>query len=206
VPGMASWWRGWPHRANGDGGDAPHWSDVTTLFWAGVEQASVPLFEGSPVLLHGCGASAVRRWAAQCHRADPGLTAQCRTVAGMASPGGLAEQRRDMIPRRVRGTAWRGFVFDLGAYMCQNIKCSCRGSRYGGDEPVRASSEAETRSRGYLALERGGVSLVRRCALRAKRNFARGWLGLTVLVGRWGHQDRGPLPLSRDCLGRVLCW
>jgi hypothetical protein len=23
-------------------------------------------------------------------------------------------------------------------------------------------------------------------------------------VGRWGHQDRGPLLLSRDCLGRVL--
>jgi hypothetical protein len=23
VPGMAPWWRGWPHRADGDGGDAP---------------------------------------------------------------------------------------------------------------------------------------------------------------------------------------
>jgi hypothetical protein len=107
------------------------------------------------------------------------------------------EQCRDTIPKRVRGTAWHGFVFDLGACMCQNIKCSGRGSRYGCGEPVRASSEAEIRSRGYLALERGGaspegrtalkqgeVSIVRCCAPRAKRSFARGWLGLTVLVGR----------------------
>jgi hypothetical protein len=49
--------------------------------------------------------SAVREWVAQCHGADTGLTAQCRTVVGMASPGGFAEQRRDMIPRHVRGTA-----------------------------------------------------------------------------------------------------
>jgi hypothetical protein len=62
-------------------------------------------FEGSTVLFRGCCASAVREWVAQCHGADPGLTAQCRTVAGMASPRGLAEQRRDMIPRRVRGMA-----------------------------------------------------------------------------------------------------
>jgi hypothetical protein len=76
----------------------------------------------------------------------------------MASPGGLAEQRRDMIPRRVRGTAWRGFVFDLGACMCHNIKCSGRGSRCGSGESMRASSEAGSRSRGRLALERGGAS------------------------------------------------
>jgi hypothetical protein len=37
------------------------------------------------------------------------------------------EQRRDMIPRRIRGAAWREFAFDLGACMCQNIKCSDRG-------------------------------------------------------------------------------
>jgi hypothetical protein len=43
---------------------------------------------------------AVRKWTAQCHGDDTGLTAQCRTVAGMASPGGLAEQRRDMILKR----------------------------------------------------------------------------------------------------------
>jgi hypothetical protein len=63
-----------------------------------------PPLEGSSVLLQGCCTPAVREWAAQSLRGDPGLTAQCRTVAGMASPGELAEQRRDMIPRRVRGT------------------------------------------------------------------------------------------------------
>jgi hypothetical protein len=58
------------------------------------------LFEGSAVLFRGCSVRAVREWAAQCHGADTGLTAQCRTMAGMASPEGLAKQRRDMIPRR----------------------------------------------------------------------------------------------------------
>jgi hypothetical protein len=48
-------------------------------------------FEGSDVLFRGCGAPAIRKCVAQCRGADTGLTAQCRTVAGMASPGGLAE-------------------------------------------------------------------------------------------------------------------
>jgi hypothetical protein len=65
-----------------------------------------PPFECSTVLFRGRGASAVREWATQCHRADTGLAAQCRTLAGMASPGELAEQRRGMIPRSVRGVAW----------------------------------------------------------------------------------------------------
>jgi hypothetical protein len=63
------------------------------------------------------------------------------------------ELRRDMIPRRVRGTTWRGFIFDLGTCMCQNIKCPGRGSRCGGGEPVRASSEAEPHLRGRPAVE-----------------------------------------------------
>jgi hypothetical protein len=115
---------------------------------------------------------AVREWAAQCHRVDTGLTAQCRTVEGMASSGGLAEQRRDMIPTRVRGMAWRGFVFDLGACVCQNIKSSGRGSRCGSGEPTRASSEAESCSRGCPALERGGVSPEGASSPRARQNPA----------------------------------
>jgi hypothetical protein len=59
------------------------------------------------------------------------------------------EQHRDMIPRRVRGAARCGFVSDPGACKCQNIKSPYRGSRCGGSEPVRASSEAD--------LTRGGV-------------------------------------------------
>jgi putative intracellular protease/amidase len=65
-----------------------------------------PPFEGSAILFRGCGVSAVREWAAQCHRANTGIAAQCRTMAAMASPGELAEQRRGMIPGRVRGAVW----------------------------------------------------------------------------------------------------
>jgi hypothetical protein len=36
------------------------------------------LFEGSAVFLRGCSTPAVRKWVAQCHGADTGLTAQCR--------------------------------------------------------------------------------------------------------------------------------
>jgi hypothetical protein len=63
-------------------------------------------FEGSTVLFQGCGAPTVQEWVAQCRGADTGLTAQYRTVAGMASPGGLVEQRRGMVPRHARGATW----------------------------------------------------------------------------------------------------
>jgi hypothetical protein len=43
VPGMELRWQRWPHRIDGDGGDVPHWSDVTVLSWVRVEQTSVPL-------------------------------------------------------------------------------------------------------------------------------------------------------------------
>jgi hypothetical protein len=79
-----------------------------------------------------------------------------------------------MIPRCVRGTAWRGFVFDLGACRCQSIKCPSRGSRYGGGEPVRASSKAEPHPRGRPALEWGGASPEGVSSPRARRNFTRG--------------------------------
>jgi hypothetical protein len=37
VAGMALRWRGWSHRADGDGGDRPHWLDVTAQSCAGAE-------------------------------------------------------------------------------------------------------------------------------------------------------------------------
>jgi hypothetical protein len=189
-----------------------------------------PPFKGSAVLLRGCCAPAVREWVAQCHGADPGFTAQCRIVAGMASPGGLAKQRRDMIPRHVRGAVVRGFVSDWGTYGCQSIKFPSRGSRYRGGEPVGASSEAETRLRGRPALEQGGPHPRGRLALergrtspegaaspRARRGFFSAALcpsseaefrsraaRPSALVGRWGHQGRGPVPLGRDHFERVL--
>jgi hypothetical protein len=95
---------------------------------------------------------------------------------------------------------------------------------------VRASSEAEPHPRGRPALERGGTSPEGAFSPRARRNLTRGvtsprarWgfvravpcpsseaefrprgPGLTVLVGRWGRQVRGPLPLGRDCV--CLCF
>jgi hypothetical protein len=63
-------------------------------------------FEGSAVLFRGCGIPAIREWVAQRHGPDAGHATQRRTVVGMASPGELAEQRRGVIPRRVRGVAW----------------------------------------------------------------------------------------------------
>jgi hypothetical protein len=121
-----------------------------------------------------------------------------------------------MIPRRVRGTTRRGFVFDPGTCMCQNIKCSGWGSRYGGGEPVRASSEAETRARGVrpsseAELTRGGIPpsseaehVSAALCPSSEAEFHSRVAGPTVLVGRWGHQGRGPLPLGRDYFERVL--
>jgi hypothetical protein len=54
-----------------------------------------------PDPLRGRSVLAVREWAAQCRGAYIGLVAQSSTVAGMASPRELAEQRQGVIPRRV---------------------------------------------------------------------------------------------------------
>jgi hypothetical protein len=96
--------RGWSHGADGDGGDCPHWPDVTTLSWHGRGVVVRLPFEGSAFLFRGCGASAVREWVAQCHGVVADSAAQCRTVAGMASPGELVEQCWGMVHRRV--VAW----------------------------------------------------------------------------------------------------
>jgi hypothetical protein len=116
----------------------------------------------------------------------------------MASPGGLAEQHRDSIPKRVRGAAWRGSVFDSGAYMCQNIKCPGRGSRYGGGEPVRASSEAETRSTGRLAFERGETSPEGASNPRARRSF------VSVVLCPSSEAEFRPRVAGADCSGGPL--
>jgi hypothetical protein len=129
------------------------------------ETGAHPLFEGSVVLFRGCGARAVREWVAQCHGVDTGPYS-----------GG------DGLTRRVGGTTpgydsqvvsetWRGFILDLGACMCQNIKCPGWGAGVGGGEPARASSEAEPHPRGRAALERGGVSPEGVSRTRARRRF-----------------------------------
>jgi hypothetical protein len=53
-------------------------------------------------------------------------------------------------------------------------------------EGVPPQSEAEPCSRGRPVLEWGGVPSARGRAPQAKWSLSRGWLGATVLVGRWG--------------------
>jgi hypothetical protein len=172
ASGMALQCLGW-RRDGGDGCTGPMVTEGMRLTGPMSRRGPVRAwnrrpspFESSAVLFQGCGAPAVREWAAQCRGAYTGLTAQCRTVAGMASPGGLAEQRRDMNPRRVRGM--------VRTCRCRSIKWPGQGSRYGmaclreprakrnltrgGDWPsseadlarggVQPSSEAEPHPRG----------------------------------------------------------
>jgi hypothetical protein len=109
--------------------------------------------------------------------------------------------------------AWRGFVFDLGACKCSVLNSpvggtgaeatSPRGPRArqkltrGGD---RLSSEAEPRSRGGPAPERGGNSLEGATASRARRNLARG--GAQPPSGAEPHPSGATGPRARRNLVR----
>jgi hypothetical protein len=73
-------------------------------------------------------------------------------------------------------------------------------SRAGGGGPTRASSEAESRTRGRPALERGRVSPEGASGPQARRSFARGGVPPSSeaefhLRGRWGRLLAGPLAL-----------
>jgi hypothetical protein len=81
--------------------DRSHRPDVAALSLRGRGVVVRLPFEGSAVLVLGCGASAVREWVAQCHGVVACHAAQHHIVAGMASPGELAEQCRGAIPGRV---------------------------------------------------------------------------------------------------------
>jgi hypothetical protein len=100
-PGWCRGRRGWSYRADGDGGDRSRRPDVTALSLHGRGVVVSLPFEGSVVLFRGCGTSAVREWVAQCHGVVADPAAQRCIVAGMASPGELAEQCRGVILRRV---------------------------------------------------------------------------------------------------------
>jgi hypothetical protein len=99
-------------RDGGDGRTGPTATEVTGS--AGLTSRRSPgqawnrrpsPFEGSTVLFRGCDASAVREWAAQCNGTAAGHAAQCRTVAGMASPGGVGgtASGRDSLACQGRG-------------------------------------------------------------------------------------------------------
>jgi hypothetical protein len=97
MAGMAWVRQGWSHRADGDGGDRSRRLDVTALSLHGRGVVVRLPFEGSAVLFRGCGAPAVREWVAYCYGVVANPAAQRCIVAGMASPGELAEQCRGAI-------------------------------------------------------------------------------------------------------------
>jgi hypothetical protein len=99
VPGLVAQQRGWPHRAGGDGGDALHWSDVTVLSRAGAGLKSAPLSRVPPSSLEGATCRPYRSGRHSVTELTLALPYSSRAVPGMASQGGLAEQRRDMIHR-----------------------------------------------------------------------------------------------------------
>jgi hypothetical protein len=144
---------------------------------------------------------AIRELAAQCHGADTGLTAQCHTVAGVASPAGLAKHRRDMIPRWCQRHGEDSSLTRASA-LCQNIKCSGRRSGCGSGELTRASSETESCPRGRPALERGGVSPEGTSSPRARQSLTRGGIHPSSEVeSRW----YGGVPLERSGVSLEGC-
>jgi mono/diheme cytochrome c family protein len=82
VPGVALQGRGWPHRSDSDGDDAP--TGLTSRFNPAESREKGSRVQLAP--LQGRGVFAVREWAAQCHGADSGHAAQFPAVAGMGFP------------------------------------------------------------------------------------------------------------------------
>jgi hypothetical protein len=124
----------------------------------------------------------IRGWAAQRHGAYIGLTAQCYTVAGMASPRELVEQRRDAIPGRAKVAAC--------VLRCQGIKCPYTGAGARATCVQVPSSEADPAQGGVYPsseadLARGGARP------SSEAGLTRGAFCCAALAGRGGHQDRG---------------
>jgi hypothetical protein len=82
VPGVALQGRGRPHRTNSGGDGTP--AGLTSWFDPADSQGKGSRVQPAP--LRGRSALAVREWAAQCHGADTGHTAQLPAVAGMGFP------------------------------------------------------------------------------------------------------------------------
>jgi hypothetical protein len=120
----------------------------------------------------------------------------------------LAEQRRGRIPRRCQraGVAgirpWLGCPQRIRAFNALVGGVGVASRTRGG--PTLDLSEAESHTRVYVALERGGVPLQGASSPRARRGFARGGVqpsseaefclrraGASYLLGRWRYPVRG---------------
>jgi hypothetical protein len=72
---MVAQWRGYPHRAGDDGGDALHWPDVTAWSCLRAGLTSVLLSRVPPSFFEEFDVEAVQEWAAQCHGVDTDFNA-----------------------------------------------------------------------------------------------------------------------------------
>jgi hypothetical protein len=178
------------NTAGGDGGDALHWSDVTTPSRVGAGLTSVPLSRVPPSSFEGCDVESVQEWAVQCHGVDTDVPTQ------------LPHSARDGRTGRVGGTA-PGYdsqavlegrpggdsPFDPNArgmpehLMLWSEEWARRhGPRAQGPRARRRivrggatpSSETENCPRGCQALERGGESPEGALGPRARWRIARG--------------------------------
>jgi hypothetical protein len=127
-----------------------------------------PLSRGAACRLYGSGRHSVTKLTPAFRHSSP-------AVLGMAAWGGLAEQRRDMIPRRCQRAgvmrihfwprhphctrAFNALVGGVGAGATSSRRRFARGG-------IRPSGEAEIRPRGRPALERGGDFAVLRPTLK----------------------------------------
>jgi hypothetical protein len=82
VLGVVLQGRGRPHRTNSGGDCAP--AGLTSWFDPVDSRGKGSRVQPAP--LRGRGVLAVREWAAQCHGADTGHTAQFPAVAGIGFP------------------------------------------------------------------------------------------------------------------------
>jgi hypothetical protein len=196
---MVAWQRGWPHRADGDGGDAPHWFDDTVSSCEGARQISIPFSRVPPSSFEGaaCGPyksgqhSVTELTLALPHsvvQGRDGLTGRVgETVPGYDSQA-VSEGRHGVDSSLTRAPA-----------LHQNIKCPSRGSGCGSGEPARASSEEESRPRRRPALERDGVSPEGASGPRARWTLTRG--GVQPSSETESHPRGAPSPQAR----RSLC-
>jgi hypothetical protein len=193
LPQHRGWWcsagmvaqrRGWPHRAGGDGGDAPHWSDVTASSCTGAGLSFVPL---SRVLLssfEGCDVEAVQEWAAQCHGVGTSLPAQ------------LHHSAREGLTGRFGGTTpgYDSQVVSEGQHGEDSLLTPAPAAclERGGVSPEGAWVQG---LRAWGGLERGGVSPEGASGPRARWRFARGGASPSSEVE---YRPRGRQALERD--------
>jgi hypothetical protein len=116
-------------------------------------------------------------------RVDTGLVTQCYTVAGMAFPGESVEQRRGVIPRRVKVV--------VRVLWCQSIKCAYTGAGAGTTRACRSPRARWTSPEGAFSP-------------RVRRTSPEGTLGSrarqTPLEGAFAHERGGPRPRGHQAV------